>query len=64
MSREIILQNVVSIKDEKNELLKEKNFQLYYSVNKYSAKKNSIWHVDLNGKHLSKRDKYNFETAY
>jgi len=61
MSREIILQNVVSIKDEKNELLKEKNFQLYYSVNKYYEKKNSIWHVDLNGKHLSKRDKYNFE---
>jgi hypothetical protein len=61
MTRESILQNVLVIRDENGNRIENKNFHLYYSVNKYSSKKNSIWHVDLNGKHLSKKDKYHFE---
>lgn len=61
MSRESILENVLVIRDENDNIIENPNFHLYYSVNKYSSKKNSIWHVDLNGKHLSKKDKYHFE---
>lgn len=61
MTRESILQNVLVIRDENGNTIENPNFRLYYSVNKYSSKKNSIWHVDLNGKHLSKKDKYHFK---
>lgn len=61
MNREKILNNIISIRDSDNNIIEEKHFKLYYSVNKYSAKKNSIWHLDLNGKHLSKHKKYQFD---
>ena len=61
MDRENILNNIISIKDENNNIIEKKHFKLYYSAHKYSAKKNSIWHIDLNGKHLSKNKKYQFD---
>ena len=59
--REDILNNIISIKDENSNRIEEKHFKLYYSAHRYSSKKNGIWHLDLNGKHLSKHKKYQFD---
>ena len=39
MNRENILNNILSIRDENNNIIEEKHFKLYYSAHKYSAKK-------------------------
>jgi len=38
-----------------------KSIQLEFSCNKYSSKKNSIYHITLNDKHLSKRDAFHIK---
>ena len=52
-----ILNNIIEIKDEDN-IIEISNIKLEFSCNKYSAKKNNIYHITLNGKHLVKKDKY------
>lgn len=51
-----IINNIVEITE--NEFpVKIENINLEFSCNKYSSKKNSIYHIILNDKHLSKKDK-------
>ena len=38
-----------------------KSIRLEFSSNKYSSKKNSIYHITLNDKHLSKKDAFNIK---
>lgn len=52
-----IINNIIEIKDEDN-VINILNINLEFSCNKYSSKNNNIYHITLNGKHLSKRDKY------
>ena len=61
-----IVNNILAISDENNNPFDIKNIKLEFSCNKYSSKKNSIYHITLNSntshpKHLSKRDKYNIK---
>ena len=44
-----------------NEEIVINSIKLEFSTNKYSAKKNSIWHIILNNKNISKKDKYYFK---
>ncbi len=48
-----ILENVIEI-----EGIETQEIKLEYACHKYSSKKNNIYHISLNGKHLSKRDPY------
>lgn len=52
-----IIENIIEIKDENSNLLEINDIKLGFSCNKYSSKKNSIYHISLNGKHLSKHYK-------
>jgi hypothetical protein len=55
-----ILNNIIEIT--KNTTPVEiKSIRLEFSSNKYSSKKNSIYHITLNDKHLSKRDTFNIK---
>lgn len=57
-----ILNNILEISDSTDNTPIEINkIDLEFSSNKYSSKKNSIYHLSLNGKHLSKRDKLNIK---
>lgn len=57
-----ILDNILEITDDNNNSpIKIDDVTLEFSSNKYSSKKNSIYHISLNGKHLSKRDKFNIK---
>jgi len=60
-ARQKIVNKIISITDDNNELLPIENIILEFSCNKYSSKKNSIFHITLNNKHLSKRDKYHIK---
>lgn len=53
-----IIDNIIDITDENNNILKDPNIKLEFSCNKYSSKKNSIYHITLNDKHLSKKDNH------
>ena len=55
-----ILNNILEITKD-NIPVEIKNIRLEFSCNKYSAKKNSIYHITLNDKHLSKRDTFNIK---
>jgi hypothetical protein len=56
-----IVNNILEITDENKNPLEINDIKLEFSCNKYSSKKNSIYHVILNEKHLSKRNKYNIK---
>jgi len=55
-----ILNNIIEISNN-NIPIEIKNIKLEFSCNKYSAKKNSIYHIVLNEKNLSKKDPFNFK---
>ena len=55
-----ILNNIVEITKD-NIPIEIKSIKLEFSCNKYSSKKNSIYHITLNDKHLSKRDALNIK---
>ena len=50
-NRQQIIDNIISIEDEKEIVIDM--LKLEFSTNKYSAKKNSIWHLILNNKNQS-----------
>lgn len=56
--RKKIIDNIIEITDENNNILKDPDILLDFSCNKYSSKKNSIYHITLNGKHLSKKNNH------
>lgn len=56
-----IVNNILEITDENKVPIEIKDIKLEFSCNKYSSKKNSIYHITLNDKHLSKRCKYNIK---
>lgn len=56
-----IVNNILEITDHNNNPLDISNIKLEFSCNKYSSKKNSIYHITLGTKHLSKRDKYSIK---
>jgi hypothetical protein len=58
-NRQQIIDNIISIEDEKEIVIDM--LKLEFSTNKYSAKKNSIWHLILNNKNISKKDKFYFK---
>jgi hypothetical protein len=55
-----ILNNIIEITKD-NIPIEIKSIKLEFSCNKYSSKKNSIYHITLNDKHLSKRDTFNIK---
>ena len=55
-----ILNNIIEITKD-NIPIEIKSIKLEFSSNKYSSKKNSIYHITLNDKHLSKRDAFNIK---
>ena len=55
-----ILNNIIEITKD-NIPIEIKSIKLEFSSNKYSSKKNSIYHITLNDKHLSKRDTFNIK---
>jgi len=55
-----ILNNITEITKD-NIPIEIKNIRLEFSCNKYSSKKNSIYHITLNDKHLSKKDTFNIK---
>ena len=56
-----IINSILEITDEYKQPIEISNIKLEFSCNKYSSKKNSIYHITLNSKHLSKRTKYNIK---
>jgi len=52
-----IIDNILEIRDQENNAIEIQDIKLEFSCNKYSSKKNSIYHISLNGKHLSKKSK-------
>ena len=55
-----ILNNILEIRKDATPI-EIKSIKLEFSCNKYSSKKNSIYHITLNDKHLSKRDTLNIK---
>lgn len=58
--RRKILDNLVGVSNNEGDIAIE-SISLEFSPNKYSAKKNSIYHIVLNGKHLSKKNTYSIK---
>jgi hypothetical protein len=56
--RQKIIDNILEISDENKNAIEIHEIKLEFSCNKYSSKKNSIYHITLNGKHLSKKSTY------
>ncbi len=56
-----LVNNILEITDENKVPIEINDIKLEFSCNKYSSKKNSIYHITLNDKHLSKRCKYNIK---
>lgn len=52
-----ILNNIIEILEDNNPI-EIKNKKLEFSCNKYSSKKNNIYHITINDKHVSKKDTY------
>lgn len=59
--RQQIINNIIDIRDEHGNNIMINSIKLDFSCNKYSAKKNSIYHVLLNDTHLSKRNKFSIK---
>ena len=58
--RQKIINNITEITKD-NIPIEIKSIRLDFSCNKYSSKKNSIYHITLNDKHVSKKDTLNFK---
>jgi hypothetical protein len=58
--RQQLLKNIEKITDEHKNIITIKSLSLELSSHKYSAKKNDIWHIILNGKNISRKYKYYF----
>jgi len=56
-NRKLIIDNIINITLNNSEI-SISSLQLEYSLNKYSALKNEIWHILLNNNNLTKKDKY------
>jgi hypothetical protein len=56
--RQKIVDSIIEIYDENHNLFEIKSIKLEFSCNKYSSKKNSIYHITLNDNALSKKSKY------
>lgn len=56
--RQKIIDTILDIHDENGNKIIINNIKLDFSCNKYSSKKNNIYHITLNNNHLSKRNKY------
>lgn len=61
LARQRILDNIIDILDQNHQPIQIDSLILEFSCNKYSSKKNNIYHMTLNDKHLSKRDTYQFK---
>lgn len=59
--RQQIINNILEICDENGNKIDINNIKIEFSCNKYSSKKNSIYHILLNDVHLSKRNKYSIK---
>jgi hypothetical protein len=55
-----ILKNIEKITDDNNINIDITNLKLELSSHKYSSKKNEIWHMILDGKNISRKNKYYF----
>ena len=58
--RQRIINNITEITKD-NIPIEIQSIRLDFSCNKYSSKKNSIYHITLNDKHVSKKDTLNFK---
>ena len=58
--RQKIVNNIVEITKD-NIPIEIQSITLEFSCNKYSSKKNSIYHITLNGKHVSKKDAFHIK---
>ena len=58
--RQKIINNITEITKD-NIPIEIQSIRLDFSCNKYSSKKNSIYHITLNDKHVSKKDTFNFK---
>jgi len=58
--RQKIINNITEITKD-NIPIEIQSIRLDFSCNKYSSKKNSIYHITLNDKHVSKKDTLNFK---
>jgi len=62
-SRNRIVKSIIEIKDkDTSEVIAHKDIKIEYSISKYSAKKENIYHMTLNGKIITK--KYNVLFKY
>ena len=59
-TRTKILKNIEKITDENNNIIDISNLKLELSSHKYSSKKNEIWHLVLDDKNISRKNKYCF----
>lgn len=59
--RQKLIDNILEVCDENGNIIDIHNVTLVFSCNKYSSKKNSIYHISINGCHLSRRCKYNIK---
>ncbi len=55
-----IVKNIEKVVDENHNDIDITNLKLELSSHKYSSKKNEIWHMILNGKNISRKNKYYF----
>ncbi len=55
-----LIKHIEKITDENNNVLDINNLKLELSSHKYSSKKNVIWHMILDGKNISRKNKYLF----
>ncbi len=58
--RQRIINNITEITKD-NIPIEIQSIRLDFSCNKYSSKKNSIYHITLNDKHVSKKDAFHFK---
>ena len=58
--RQKIINNITEITKD-NIPIEIQSIRLDFSCNKYSSKKNSIYHITLNGKHVSKKDAFHIK---
>jgi len=61
MDHNLVLKSIMEIYREDGSLVLNPDIKMENSINKYSSKKNSIWHISLNGKHVSKKDVFTFK---
>lgn len=60
--RNKIIDKIISVYENQNQI-EIKNIKLEFSANKYSSTKENVWHLVLNDKVLSRKDKYTFKYA-